>query len=284
VQPQTKFQGRGVPDVAGDADPVTGYQVRVDGQNQVIGGTSAVAPLWAALVALMNEQLGTPIGFLNPKLYPLGESVFHDVTSGNNDSGKLGYYSAKTGWDPCTGLGSPNGASLLKALSGTTGSERTHVPGSAPKHGSHDEWSAMRDPNQQLVTASIILRPNAAASNASIGERLLSGDLQSGAITDPAASLAADPTDMQEVVAFVQNYGLTVTEQNPATRTLRVQGTAEQMDEAFRITLNWVTDSDGNRYLSYKGALSVPHNLSDVITAVLGLDQRPVAKHHASGS
>ena len=61
--------GRGVPDVAGDADPQTGYDVRADGQDFVVGGTSAVAPLWAGLVALMNQKLGHPVGFLNPMLY-----------------------------------------------------------------------------------------------------------------------------------------------------------------------------------------------------------------------
>ena len=63
------FVGRGVPDVAGNADPDTGYEVRVDGQDSVIGGTSAVAPLWAGLIALYNQKLGRPIGFLNPLLY-----------------------------------------------------------------------------------------------------------------------------------------------------------------------------------------------------------------------
>jgi kumamolisin len=105
--------GRGVPDIAGDADPATGYEVRVDGQNFVIGGTSAVAPLWAGLVALMNQKLGHPVGFLNPLLYGslAGKGLTHDITSGNNGS-----YSAKAGWDPCTGWGSPDGAKLLKAL------------------------------------------------------------------------------------------------------------------------------------------------------------------------
>ena len=61
--------GRGVPDVAGDADPASGYVVRVDGQTLVIGGTSAVAPLWSGLIALLNQKLGQPVGFLNPLLY-----------------------------------------------------------------------------------------------------------------------------------------------------------------------------------------------------------------------
>jgi kumamolisin len=108
------FAGRGVPDVAGDADPESGYNVVVDGQATVIGGTSAVAPLWAGLLALINESLGKNVGYINPLLYGSGEEAsFHDITSGNN-----GGYSAGPGWDPCTGLGSPNGTALLNALKG----------------------------------------------------------------------------------------------------------------------------------------------------------------------
>ena len=111
VQPQTKFAGRGVPDVAGNADPETGYQVLVDSQSQVIGGTSAVAPLWAGLIAVLNQQLGKAVGFVQPALYRIGEAAFRDITSGNN-----GGYNAAPNWDACTGLGSPNGAALLAAL------------------------------------------------------------------------------------------------------------------------------------------------------------------------
>ena len=116
AQPKTGFVGRGVPDVAGDADPTTGYLILVDGQNAVVGGTSAVAPLWAALIALINQQLGSPVGFVNPALYGLQNS-FNDITTGNNDDSNLGYFSARAGWDPCTGLGSPNGAAILAGLS-----------------------------------------------------------------------------------------------------------------------------------------------------------------------
>jgi len=106
--------GRGVPDVAGDADPNSGYRVRVDGQSLVIGGTSAVAPLWAGLIALMNQKLGKPVGYLNPLLYGsvVGKGAFRDIVNGNNGS-----YSATAGWDPCTGWGSPVGSKLFKALS-----------------------------------------------------------------------------------------------------------------------------------------------------------------------
>jgi kumamolisin len=111
ANPETNFVGRGVPDVSGDADPETGYVVRVDGKQQVIGGTSAVAPLWAALVALLNQRLGKPVGFASPLLYQVGESAFRDIVTGNN-----GGYSAGRGWDACTGLGSPNGTALATAL------------------------------------------------------------------------------------------------------------------------------------------------------------------------
>jgi kumamolisin len=99
--------GRGVPDVAGDAAPATGYQIFVDGESAVVGGTSAVAPLWAALVALVNQQTGRNAGFLNPALYSGGEANFYDITSGTNGS-----YKAAAGWDPCTGMGSPDGQKI----------------------------------------------------------------------------------------------------------------------------------------------------------------------------
>lgn len=110
--------GRGVPDVAGDADPQTGYQVRVDGTDVVIGGTSAVAPLWAALIARLVQSTGTRVGLAQPKLYTgaTGSATapgFRDITSGNN-----GAFGAKPGWDACTGLGTPNGAELLRVFGG----------------------------------------------------------------------------------------------------------------------------------------------------------------------
>jgi kumamolisin len=103
--------GRGVPDVAGDADPNTGYVTLVDGQPDVIGGTSAVAPLWAGLIAIINESLGKPAGFINPLLYQNPKGDFNSITSGNN-----GAYSAGPGWSACTGLGSPIGAQIAAAL------------------------------------------------------------------------------------------------------------------------------------------------------------------------
>jgi kumamolisin len=113
--------GRGVPDVSGNADPATGYQVLADGQQGIVGGTSAVAPLWAGLIARLNQQLGTPVGFLNPLLYSqvAQANAMRDISKGNNDvTGGIGGYPAGPGWDACTGLGSPDGTALANALSG----------------------------------------------------------------------------------------------------------------------------------------------------------------------
>ena len=114
--PTVQGGGRGVPDVSGDADPNTGYNILVDGESVIEGGTSAVAPLWAALVARINQQMGKSIGFLNPLIYAqaVEASGFHDITEGNN-----GAFTAAVGWDPCTGLGSPDGVPLEEALTAT---------------------------------------------------------------------------------------------------------------------------------------------------------------------
>ena len=116
-QAAIKGSGRGVPDISGDADPQTGYKVLVDGQSLVFGGTSAVAPLWSGLIALLNQKLGKPVGFIHPVLYAIAPSAgaFHDITSGNN-----GTFAAGPGWDAATGLGSPVGTKLFAAIAAAT--------------------------------------------------------------------------------------------------------------------------------------------------------------------
>jgi len=106
----TPLQSRGVPDVSGDADPLTGYDVRVDGSDTIFGGTSAVAPLWAGLIARINSAKGSAVGYIHPQLYK-NAGVFNDITQGNN-----GDFSASVGWDACTGLGSPDGRKLAGIL------------------------------------------------------------------------------------------------------------------------------------------------------------------------
>jgi kumamolisin len=108
-------EGRGVPDVSAAADPAIGCRVLVNGRQTVLGGTSAAAALWAGLAVLLNQKLGQPVGWLTPLLYQkLGKDSakgFRDIVTGDN-----GVYAARTGWDPCTGLGSPNGDALLNIL------------------------------------------------------------------------------------------------------------------------------------------------------------------------
>jgi len=110
--------GRGVPDVAGNADPATGYQIYSGGQARVVGGTSAVAPLWAALISRLAEATGQRFGLIQTLLYAgvtPGTAMpgFRDIISGDN-----GAYEAGPGWDACSGLGSPDGTALLSRLQG----------------------------------------------------------------------------------------------------------------------------------------------------------------------
>jgi kumamolisin len=107
--------GRGVPDVAGNADPNSGYMLIQNGsQIGPIGGTSAVAPLYAGLTALLNASLGEPVGYLNYNIYALaGPYVYRDIVSGSN-----GLYNAAPGWDACTGFGSIDGDAMVNSLWG----------------------------------------------------------------------------------------------------------------------------------------------------------------------
>jgi subtilase family serine protease len=116
---------RGVPDVSGNADPATGLAIYSGGW-QLGGGTSASAPLWAAIAAIADQMAGHALGFFNPALYKLAASGssysqdFHDITQGNNtqnvDGTSVPGYSATQGWDPITGLGSPNAEKLIPDL------------------------------------------------------------------------------------------------------------------------------------------------------------------------
>lgn len=116
------FAGRGIPDVAANADPATGYVTQSGGKMVIVGGTSASAPLWASLIARINAATGQRTGNFNALLYqnwgPAG--VLRDITVGNNDTDGLlgGQFAAKPGWDPCTGWGVPDGQKLLAAVKG----------------------------------------------------------------------------------------------------------------------------------------------------------------------
>jgi kumamolisin len=122
---------RGVPDVAGVADPETGWTIRADGRDQSVGGTSAVAPMWSAIHALLCRRAGKRLGPV-PALYYQHPEACRDVVGGDNQG-----YPAAAGWDPATGLGSPNGPALFALAGGTPAPTPTPpanppAPGSAP--------------------------------------------------------------------------------------------------------------------------------------------------------
>ncbi len=120
VQRALPIAGRGVPDIAGNADPVTGFKMFVPAGVpgkvgvELVGGTSAVAPLYAALAARLEQNLGHPIGDLQQAIYAAPADAFHDIKTGNNDG-----YKAQAGWDAATGRGSVNGTELLAYLNDT---------------------------------------------------------------------------------------------------------------------------------------------------------------------
>jgi kumamolisin len=113
--------GRGVPDISGNASENSGYLQVIGGRPpEPVGGTSAVAPLYAGLMARINANLGRPAGFLNSTLYGLPAATFRDILGApgpaNNSFGRVQGYNAGTGWDACTGLGSVHGQALQAAL------------------------------------------------------------------------------------------------------------------------------------------------------------------------
>lgn len=115
------FAGRGVPDVSAVADPYTGYAVLVHGSWTIVGGTSAVAPLYAGLVARLNSRLPKPVGFINAAIYSKPDSgAFNDITTGNNSADNVTGYESAIGWDAVTGWGSPHGMNLLEFFSNDT--------------------------------------------------------------------------------------------------------------------------------------------------------------------
>ena len=108
-----------MPDVAGNADTLTGYVIHHRGVDTVVGGSSAVAPLWAALLAAVSASTGHRLGNCLPSLYGARERGFTDIVAGDN-----GAYRSAAGWDAVTGLGVPSGQALCAALGTSLGLRR----------------------------------------------------------------------------------------------------------------------------------------------------------------
>ncbi|MBC8755445.1 S53 family peptidase [Kordia sp. YSTF-M3] len=113
-EPYQRAGGKGIPDVGANAADASGYAVFFEGNWVKIGGTSLATPLWAALIARINQNLGYNLGFITEHLYELMDSpAFDQIIEGNNN-----LYLAASGWNPCTGLGTPNGQKLMEAIEG----------------------------------------------------------------------------------------------------------------------------------------------------------------------
>lgn len=156
--------------------------------------------------------------------------------------------------------------------------QRVQLPGSTPNMGSRARWSSAVNPNQKLsVTVTLRRQRNSAAG---LEEQLLSGQFHALPREHAAQQLTADPRDVAAVRSFLEEHGLTVTDENASARVLKAEGTAQQMADAFSVRLARFEDAAGQTHVSYEGPLSIPQSLEGVITSVLGLDQRPIAKHH----
>ncbi len=159
--------------------------------------------------------------------------------------------------------------------------QRAELPGSAVKEHPGDEWIGPADPRQEITVTILLRRPGSAAD---IGEALLSGTYERQSREATEAALAADPKDIEAVQTFAGHYGLAVVGEDRASRVIRVRGTVPQLEAAFGVKIGLVRDPSGDLYLSYRGAITVPESIALAVTAVLGLDQRPVAKRHGAGS
>ena len=137
------------------------------------------------------------------------------------------------------------------------------------------------DPNE-AIEATIVIRRPATAQHAAAD--LLAGRHSGKTREEIETQLAADPADVKTVIDFARRHGLTVVEQSPVKRAVRVAGTLQQMNIAFGIQLAYVAGTGGSRFLSYDGPLKVPAAVSPAITAVLGLHREPVASPRSARS
>jgi kumamolisin len=150
---------------------------------------------------------------------------------------------------------------------------RAAIAGSEASARQGDRW--LHDaPADESTTVTLFLR-----HSGNIAQQLLSGEYRPLSREDAERSLAATPADLAAVRAFAEKYGLQITQEDPASRRVRLEGTASDMERAFGIKLGIAEDASGHRFRTYRGAITVPGPLRDAVTAVLGLDQRPIARH-----
>ncbi len=151
---------------------------------------------------------------------------------------------------------------------------RAELAGSAPKQ-TGGPVLGPADPNGR-ITVTVVLRR--APSSPDISDQLMSGTYRPASREQAEALTSADPADVSAVMSFLEQYGLMITGQNLAARTLHAEGTVRQVEAAFGVQLLRFKAADGSEYISHEGPVSIPADLSGVIVAVLGLNQRRVAE------
>lgn len=157
--------------------------------------------------------------------------------------------------------------------------QRAEIPGSTLALRGSERWSAPANPDQPVSVTLTLRRRTDAAPFQDLEQQILSGSFQPVSREEAAQTLGADPKDIAAVRTWAQQHSLTIPNENAAARTLQLNGTALDMNEAFGIHLGWIEDANGQRHLAYQGALTVSAALSGLVLAVLGLDQRPIAQH-----
>jgi kumamolisin len=140
------------------------------------------------------------------------------------------------------------------------------LPGSSPKAAGGETWLGPANPEQELTVTVYLRRPASFQS----GENLTREQAE--------AALSASPADLDAVRSFAEQYGLQIVAESPGARTVRLRGTVQQLDAAFGVQIGTAENASGNHYLTYRGPITVPASLSEAVTAILGLDQRPVAR------
>ena len=151
---------------------------------------------------------------------------------------------------------------------------RVALVGSMLSREGGEHWVGAPGPDQPIAATLMLRRKPAAAG---LEQALLSGTAQPLSREEAATRIGADPEDIAAVRTFLDANGLRIVNESPASRTIRVEGTVQEIDRAFGVQIGWFENAAGQRFLSYRGTISIPASLEGILVAVLGLDQRPVA-------
>lgn len=151
--------------------------------------------------------------------------------------------------------------------------QRAAIPGSDVRHGEKACWSPA--PCGMKIEITIYIKPPQTMASA----ELLSGEFQPTSREEAETKFSAKTEDLEAIRTFAEEHGLQVKGEDQAARTVHVEGTVEQLSSAFGVNIGVLRSGD-QTYISYQGCLTVPVPLQNVVTAVLGLDRRPIAKTH----